>query len=106
MPRWNVTLPKETCEMRKLIAIAALSFTALTANAAMADPMATDITTLSHAWAKIYYQTPEQSQEATYPALVAQADAVAKAYPAKAEPMIWQAIILSSYAKAKGGLGE
>jgi tetratricopeptide (TPR) repeat protein len=101
----NVTLPKGTCEMKRWIAIAALGLAALHANGAYADPMATDITTLSHAWAKIYYQTPEPQQEAQYPALVAQADAVAKAYPAKAEPMIWQAIILSSYAKAKGGLG-
>src|SRR3569623_936539 len=91
--------------MKNMIAIAALRGVVLTANAAFADPLATDIGTLSHAWAKVYYQTPEKSQEAAYPALVAQADAVAKAYPAKAEPMIWQAIILSSYAKAKGGLG-
>jgi tetratricopeptide (TPR) repeat protein len=91
--------------MKRWIALAALGLAALHATGASADPMATDITTLSHAWAKIYYQTPEQQQEAQYPALVAQADAVAKAYPAKAEPMIWQAIILSSYAKAKGGLG-
>jgi len=91
--------------MKKTIAIAALSIAVLTANTAFADPLATDIGTLSHAWAKAYYQTPERSQEAAYSALVAQADAVAKAYPARAEPMIWQAIILSSYAKAKGGLG-
>jgi len=91
--------------MKKWIAIAALTVAALNTSSAMADSMASDITALSHAWAKVYYQTPEQSQEAAYPALVAQADAVAKAYPAKAEPMVWQAIILSSYAKAKGGLG-
>ena len=91
--------------MKKWIAIAALSIAALHANGASANPMAADINTLSHAWAKVYYQTPEQQQEAQYPALVAKADAVANAYPAKAEPMIWQAIILSSYAKAKGGLG-
>jgi len=106
MPRWNITLQKGKCKMMKRwIVIAALTIAALHTNGAAADPMATDITTLSHAWAKVYYQTPEQSQESAYPALVAQADALAKAYPAKAEPMIWQAIILSSYAKAKGGLG-
>jgi len=105
MPSWNITLPKGRCEMKRWIAIAALGLAVLHANGASADPMATDISTLSHAWAKVYYQTSEQSQEAAFPALVAQADAVAKAYPAKAEPMIWQAIILSSYAKAKGGLG-
>jgi len=91
--------------MKRWIAIAALGLAVLHVSGASADPMATDITTLSHDWAKVYYQIPEQSREAAYPALVARADAVAKAYPAKAEPMIWQAIILSSYAKAKGGLG-
>jgi tetratricopeptide (TPR) repeat protein len=72
---------------------------------AAADEMGTAISDLGHAWAKVYYQVPEKQREAQYPALVAQADAVAKQYPAKAEPMIWQAIILSSYAGAKGGLG-
>ncbi|MDQ7246260.1 tetratricopeptide repeat protein [Dongia sedimenti] len=87
-----------------LLAGAGLAF-ALHVQGAFADDMGTAISDLGHAWAKVYYQTPEKQQEAQYPALIAQADAVAKQYPAKAEPMIWQAIILSSYAKVKGGLG-
>jgi tetratricopeptide (TPR) repeat protein len=59
---------------------------------------------LGHAWAKVYYGTPESQQAPAYPALVAEAQAIAAAYPAKAEPLIWEAIILSCYAKAKGGL--
>jgi tetratricopeptide (TPR) repeat protein len=78
---------------------------ALQVQGAAADGLETSISDLGHAWAKVYYQTPENQQEAQYPALVAQADALAKQYPAKAEPMIWQAIIHSSYAKVKGGLG-
>src|SRR3954469_3597789 len=78
---------------------------ALHVQGAMADALPTAISDLGHAWAKVYYQTPENQQEAQYPALVAEADALAKQYPGKAEPMIWQAIILSSYAKVKGGLG-
>jgi tetratricopeptide (TPR) repeat protein len=92
--------------MKKPMLLAAMGlFAALHAQGAAADEMGTAIADLGHAWAKVYYQTPEKQQEAQFPALVAQADAVAKQYPAKAEPMIWQAIILSSYAKVKGGLG-
>jgi tetratricopeptide (TPR) repeat protein len=75
------------------------------AQAASADDLPTAISGLGHAWAKVYYQTPEKQQEAAYPALVAQADALAKQYPQSAEPLVWEAIILSSYAKVKGGLG-
>jgi tetratricopeptide (TPR) repeat protein len=90
---------------RRVLLAAAGLVVALHIQGAAADEMGTAISDLGHAWAKVYYQTPEKQQEAQYPALVAQADALAKRYPAKAEPMIWQAIILSSYAKVKGGLG-
>jgi tetratricopeptide (TPR) repeat protein len=86
-----------------LLAAAALSVLIQVGSAA-AD-MNTDLLDLSHAWAKVYYQMPDNQQEAQYPALIAQAGALAKQYPNKAEPLIWQAIILSCYAKVKGGLG-
>jgi len=92
--------------MKKLILPAAIGLAmALQINGASADAMESAISDLGHAWSKVYYETPENKQEPQYPALVAQADAIAQQYPAKAEPMIWQAIILSSYAGAKGGLG-
>jgi tetratricopeptide (TPR) repeat protein len=70
-----------------------------------AADMQSDLLDLGHAWSKVYYQTPEDQQAPQYPALVSRAEALAKQYPAKAEPKIWQAIILSCYAKVKGGLG-
>lgn len=60
---------------------------------------------LQHAWAKANYQTPKSEQEATFKALADEAHQVTTANPGRAEPMIWEAIILSCYAKAKGGLG-
>lgn len=75
------------------------------AQAAFADQMETQISDLGHAWAKVYYQTPESQQESLYPPLIAKTQAIAKANPNRAEPLIWQAIILSCYAKVKGGLG-
>lgn len=60
---------------------------------------------LQHAWAKANYRTPEKEQEAAFKALSEQAHQVSAAHPGRAEPLIWEAIILSGYAKAKGGLG-
>ena len=55
-----------------LLAAAGLAF-ALHMQGASADDMGTAISDLGHAWAKVYYQTPEKQQETQYPALIAQA---------------------------------
>ena len=89
---------------RMLFAIVGLA-AAMQVESAAADDLSSAISDIGHAWAKVYYQTPEKQQEAQYPALVAKAEAIAQQYPGKAEPMIWESIILSSYAGAKGGLG-
>lgn len=65
----------------------------------------TSIKDLQHAWAQANYKTAEKEQEAAFKALAEQARQVTAANPGRAEPMIWEAIILSGYAKAKGGLG-
>ena len=63
------------------------------------------IVQLQHDWAKANYKTPEDNKEATFKALADRAHQVTAASPNKAEAMIWEAIVLSGYAKAKGGLG-
>ena len=70
-----------------------------------AADMAAQISDLGHQWVKVYYQMNESQQATAYPALIAKAEAVAQDNPGKAEPMVWQAIILSCYAKVKGGFG-
>ena len=55
-----------------LLAAAGLAF-ALHMQGASADDMGTAISDLGHAWAKVYYQTPEKQQETQYPALKAKA---------------------------------
>jgi tetratricopeptide (TPR) repeat protein len=87
-----------------LLALAAMALFG-TFGTSAADEMASRLETLRHAWAKVYYGTPQSKQEPAYPALADQAHAISFAYPARAEPLIWEAIILSCYAKAKGGLG-
>jgi len=91
-------------KLRIATALGALGV-ALSMQAATAADVNAQISDLGHAWVKVYYQTPEAQQEALYPPLVAQADAIVKANPDRAEPMIWEAIILSCYAKVKGGFG-
>ncbi len=63
------------------------------------------IVKLQHDWAHVNYQIPDAQQEAALKTLSEEAHQVSAANPGAAEPMIWEAIILSTYAKAKGGLG-
>ena len=64
-----------------------------------------DVHALQLEWAKIKYQLPENKQEEAFAALAERAHALSAAHPGKAEPLIWEAIIKSTYAGAKGGLG-
>jgi tetratricopeptide (TPR) repeat protein len=72
---------------------------------AHADALADGITGLQHGWAQAYYQAPDAQKQASFDVLIGKADSLATQYPARAEPMIWEAIILSSAAKFQGGLG-
>ena len=60
---------------------------------------------LSENWAKIKYQTPKDKRVEALEALNTQADALVKANPGEAGPLVWQAIILSTTAGEKGGFG-
>ena len=59
---------------------------------------------LQHEWAIVNYQTPGDKQEAAFDTLAGMARDVAQRYPGNAEPLVWEAIILASEAKVKGGL--
>ncbi|MGE5471330.1 MAG: tetratricopeptide repeat protein [Bacteroidota bacterium] len=86
--------------------IATLVLIAGLAGAAVAAPSLDDaIADLAHHWAKINYQTPDADKEAAFRGAISDARQVAAAFPGKAEPLVWEAIILSSAAKAQGGLG-
>lgn len=60
---------------------------------------------LQKEWAEIQYQMPEAKRETGFEALAQKAHAVTAKYNNRAEPHIWEGIILSSWAGAKGGLG-
>jgi tetratricopeptide (TPR) repeat protein len=68
------------------------------------DTLAQGILNIQHQWEHIHYQIPEDQQDAAFPPLEEQADALIKQYPDRAEPLVWKAIVLGTHAGAKGGL--
>ncbi len=70
-----------------------------------AEDMETGLATVQQRWAHIQYELPESGREKAFEELAADAAKLVEAYPGRAEPLIWQGIVLSTYAGAKGGLG-
>lgn len=77
----------------------------LFASLALAAPVDDAVADLQRDWETIKYKTPAKQQEPRFEALAAKAHKVATEYPDRAEPLIWEGIIVSSLAGAKGGLG-
>lgn len=67
--------------------------------------VAEDVSTLQQKWEQVRYKTAAPAQEAQYAQLLGEAQKLAQANPNSAEILIWYAIIESTYAGAKGGLG-
>ncbi len=63
------------------------------------------IADLQHRWAVVNYQTPDDQKEDAFAALAKKAHEASLAFPGRAEPLIWEGIILGTYAGVKGGLG-
>ncbi len=83
------------------ITLALIMFYSVSALAGMSP----DLLELSEAWAKIKYQMPKDQRLKAFESLNEKAAAMVEANPGKAEPLVWQAIILSTTAGEKGGLG-
>lgn len=71
----------------------------------IANPIDIDLLNLQHEWAKTNYQLEDDEQENAFEKLIAKAQGKTKEHPNNAEFWVWQGIIQSSYAGAKGGLG-
>lgn len=91
---------------KSTLAATALMLSATSALAAANPQLDADILKLQQNWAHIKYEVKGEDQQGAQMARLADnAAAVAHNYPGTAEPLIWQAIILSSEAGIKGGLG-
>jgi tetratricopeptide (TPR) repeat protein len=95
--------------MKKLISaiclLGSLSFTAFAGSSQLEEPLASDIAQLQHDWAKVNYHTVKSTQESAFETLAERAHRLSEQHANAPEALIWEAIILSGYAKAKGGLG-
>lgn len=89
---------------RTFLALAA----AMTASAALAEPPALDtrIDSLARGWAHANYEIRDTAARATEAGrLAADAASLARQYPNRAEPLVWEAIATATEAGAKGGMG-
>lgn len=85
-------------------ACALLCFASLPAFA-LSEQGQTQLQSLQDRWAEINYQVPKEQREKAFASLSEQAQKAVIAEPDAAELHIWNGIILSTYAGAKGGLG-
>jgi tetratricopeptide (TPR) repeat protein len=70
-----------------------------------AAPVDDAVAELQRDWEVIRYQAPAGEREKRFESLSAKAHKVAETYPGRSEPLIWEGIIVSSWAGEKGGVG-
>lgn len=73
--------------------------------AAHAGPVEDAIAELQREWEVTRYQAPASEREKRFEALASKARKVSETHAQRAEPLVWEGIILSSLAGEKGGLG-
>jgi tetratricopeptide (TPR) repeat protein len=86
----------------KRLALPLFLFFAGQALAAPADEL---IRPIQEQWAEIKYRQPEKQQPELYHALAQKVRKISDANPNMAEAFIWEGIVVSSEAGARGGLG-
>lgn len=69
-------------------------------------PFNPELSAIQQSWDQANYQAADAAdRERRLETLSARSEALARKYPRSAEPLVWEGIVLSSYAGAKGGLG-
>jgi len=92
--------------LRRWLTVGLVAATAaLSSASARAAPVDDAVAALQHDWEVIRYQSPAGEREKRFEALAAKSHKVSETYPARAEPLVWEGIIVSSWAGEKGGLG-
>ena len=90
-------------ELSRLFALIGLA-AVLVAPSGYAEVM-DDVVPLQQRWAEVQYQTPEDARAKAFEQLATEAEQVVQKNAGAPEALIWQGIILSTWAGAKGGLG-
>jgi tetratricopeptide (TPR) repeat protein len=87
---------------RRALLAAALGTASFVACAAPVDDAVRE---LQHDWEVIRYQAPPSERATRFEALAAKAHQASAANPNRSEQLVWEGIIVSSFAGEKGGLG-
>jgi tetratricopeptide (TPR) repeat protein len=91
---------------RALLLCAAMLSAPLYAAAPAAPAFDAELLAVQQAWARVNYEMPPgDARNDAFEALEKRAEAFTHQNPARAEALIWEGIVESSYAGAKGGLG-
>lgn len=72
---------------------------------AQADAFDDELLAIQTRWAEIQYQSPEDQRAKQFEALQQRTQSFAERHPRRPEAKIWDGIVLSTWAGAKGGLG-
>ncbi len=80
-------------------------FLATAALPASSDPVGDEVRKIQLGWERATYQAPLHDQSKLLEALAEEARQATTTHAGKAEVLIWEGIVLSSLAGAKGGLG-
>jgi tetratricopeptide (TPR) repeat protein len=85
--------------------VAALALLASFGSVAGPAEFDTELLAIQTHWADANYSRDGEAKETAFDNLEAQAAAFSARYPDRAEPLIWEGIVLSTAAGVKGGLG-
>lgn len=91
--------------MLKTFGLWAMGLCMMSSAAWAAHPVDAGVQELQHEWEAIRYQSPASEKLGRWERLASKAQQLVSQYPKQAEPLIWQGIVLSSWAGDKGGLG-
>ncbi len=92
--------------IRLLVTTAILAALASTPAAAQAGRLDSELHDVQAGWAIANYSTSDRDERIqAFETLAAHAAALTQKYPDSAEPLVWEGIVLSTFAGVKGGLG-
>ncbi len=91
--------------MLKTLGLWAMGLSMMSSAVWATPAMDTGVLELQHEWEAIRYQSPASEKLGRWERLASKAQQLVSQYPKQAEPLIWQGIVLSSWAGDKGGLG-
>ncbi len=92
--------------MQRLLSVAMLAGVLSAASTtACADGFDDTLDGIQHRWAEANYRTTGGAQKEAFESLLDDARAFAAANPERAEPLVWQGMVASTYAGVKGPFG-